>query len=457
MFDRGTRVHMIGIGGTGMSGLAEVLLAMGCRVSGSDREGSVATERLASCGITIQVGHEPRLVDEAEVVVYSSAIKPDNPERARAGERGIRQIRRAEVIGELMRGCTSVGVAGTHGKTTTTSLLGSMLAGAGRRPTILAGGAMRDTGSGAVLGSGELLVVEADEFDRSFLAMSPTIAVITNIDREHLDCYEDLEDIKSAFVSYANSVPADGCVIACTDCPVVEGILPRIERRVVAYGSKANAPYQVRSPISGPEGSTFEAMKDGMLLGRVGLRVPGRHNALNAMACVAAALELGVEFEMAAKTAAAFGGVRRRFETVGIRRGVTVVDDYAHHPREITATLTAAREMGHRRVVAVFQPHLYTRTRDLLEEFVDSLAATDVLVVNEVYGAREGHIDGVSAEAIVDGVRNRGHNAAHYVANKEQIPALLAPLLTEGDCVVTMGAGDIWKSCTALLEELDRG
>ncbi len=448
------RVHCIGIGGAGMAPLAELLLSRGCRVTGSDRERSQRTERLERLGIEVQYGHEPRLVEDAQVVVYSSAIGPDNTERRHATARGLAQIRRAEVLGDLMRGAFSIGVSGTHGKTTTTAMVGHILTVAGMRPTLLVGGEMAETGSHAVVGGEEYVVTEADEYDRSFLALHPTLAAVTNIEEDHLDCYRDLEDIQRAFAQFVSQVPFYGAVILGIDSPAVGSIASSARGEVVTCAVDSDADYRARFELD-PGGATVVTVcHGGEPLGRFELTLPGVHNVRNALTAAVVAMRAGVSFDDVCRAMPCFRGVRRRMEVVGRAAGVVVVDDYAHHPSEVRATLAGLSAMSFRRTVVIFQPHLYSRTRDFLDGFVESLAVSDVLVVVDIYAARESPIPGVSAQAIIDGVRARGHRAAHHVAHPAQAVDLVAPLVREGDVVVFMGAGDIGMSGPRLVEHL---
>lgn len=440
-------VHMVGIGGIGMSSIAEVLLARGYRVSGSDLRRSPVTERLARLGATVHEGHAAEYVEGADVVVYSSAVHPkENPETAEAKRRRIPLIRRAEMLGELMRQKYGIGVAGTHGKTTTTSMVGLVLREAGFDPTIIVGGKVAVFDSSAVSGEGDLIVIEADEYDRTFLRLAPVLAVITSIEADHLDIYSGLEDIKGAFVEFANSVPFFGAAILCIDDPNVRDILARVERRVLTYGTARQA--TVRAEQVAQRGPTvrFSALLEGVPLGQVELRAPGLHNVQNALAAIAVGLELEVPFEKIRRALGAYTGVERRFEFIGEAAGALVVDDYAHHPTEVAATLAAASSgWPERRIVAVFQPHLYSRTRDLQHEFARAFDDADTLVLTDVYGAREEPIEGISGQLLADLASQYGHRDVHYVPDKANLPRYLLGLLEGEDLVITMGAGDIWR------------
>jgi len=444
-------VHFIGIGGVGMSGLAEFLRTAGYTVTGSDRQSSAITKRLESLGITIQYGHAPNLVRDAHLVVYSSAIKEENPERAYARDNKIPVMRRAEMLGELMRMKFSIAVAGTHGKTTTTSLIGQIFNDAGMTPTVIVGGILRRYDTNALVGKGDILVAEADEFDRSFLKMFPSVAVVTNIEADHLDCYSGIDDIKAAFLQFANLVPFYGALVACADEPGVRELLAGYAKTAITYGVSREADYSGRDIRFTGGKTAFTVHKKAQKLGVLELTIPGLHNVKNALAACAVATELGVDFGKIARSLAGFGGIKRRFEIVGQKAGVTVIDDYAHHPSEIAATIAAARSAGYRRVVAVFQPHLYTRTRDFLDGFAQALCAADELVVTAIYQSREEPIAGVNSLAIVEKAKKLGHAHARYIEKKADIAAQLAPECRAGDAVVVMGAGDINKICKDIL------
>jgi UDP-N-acetylmuramate--alanine ligase len=452
------RIHLAGIGGAGMSGLAELLHAYGHTVTGSDREQSPVTVRLEKLGVAIQYDHVPRLVLSADLLIYSSAIREDNPERVYA--RGhCAEMRRAEALGELMRAFTTICIAGTHGKTTTTSLTGAIMTVAGQRPTVLVGGTLIAEGAPVIIGRDSgLLVAEADEYDRSFLAFSPTIALITNIEADHLDCYENLDAIKDAFAAFAARVPFYGAVVCCSDDAGVRAVMPKIDRRarrVVTYGT-ASADFCARNiEFAGGGLPSFDVVSGNRMLGRVTLTIPGMHNVLNALGAIAAAMTMGIDFEPARAALSVFAGVRRRFEIVGRGSKVTVIDDYAHHPGEIAATLDAARRSGFARIIAVFQPHLYSRTRDFLGDFALSLSAADTVIVAPIYKSREEPVPGVSGEAIVAKLRERGFTDAYYVADKREIQTLVESRIIEGAAVVVMGAGDITLTARSLAEALN--
>ncbi|MCL4511510.1 MAG: UDP-N-acetylmuramate--L-alanine ligase [Bacteroidetes bacterium] len=447
MFKSVRKIHMVGIGGIGMSGIAEILLDQGFEVSGSDRQLSEITDRLAKLGAKIYKGHLAKNLDEADVVVYSSAVHQDNPELAAAGEKKIPVIRRAEMLAELMRMKYGIAIAGTHGKTTTTSMTSLVLMEGGLDPTVIVGGKLSSFGgTNARLGHGDYIVVEADEFDRSFLQLAPVIAAITTLEREHLDIYTDIEDIKRAFVEFANKVPFYGFVILCLDESSIQEILPLIRKKVVTYGMNAQSDLRAVNISFDATMSKFNLLRHGKDLGEINLNVPGLHNIKNSIAAIGIGLELGIEFSKVKKAVESFTGVYRRLEIKADVDGVMIVDDYAHHPTEVQATLSALKSgWPQKRVVAVFQPHLYSRTRDFHDEFGKSFLNADVLVVTEIYPAREEPIQGITGELIVNDARSFGHKEAYYVQDKKQLPEFLMKVKKTGDIVVTLGAGDISK------------
>ena len=460
-------VHFVGIGGIGMSSIAEVLLRRGFVVSGSDLRASDVTAHLETLGATVHEGHAAEHVQVADVVVYSSAVRDPlaNPETAEAIRRRIPIIKRAEMLGELMRAKRGVGVAGTHGKTTTTTLVGLVLQAGDLDPTIIVGGKVAVFGSNAVAGLGEIIVVEADEYDRTFLRLAPIHAVVTNIEADHLDIYRDLDDIKDAFVQFANSVPFFGAAILCLDDANVRDVLARITRRVVTYGTSRQATLRAESIEQVGATTQFDVYESAERLGGITLHAPGLHNVRNALAAVAVGLELDLPFATIARGLATYTGVDRRFQIKGEAAmpaapdapagTVLVVDDYAHHPTEVEATLqAAAKGWPERRIVAVFQPHLYSRTRDLADDFARAFYDADVLVLTDVFAAREEPIEGVSGQMLADLAREVGHRDVQYVPDKAQLPVVLAGLVRPGDLVVTMGAGDVYRYGQAFLDRL---
>jgi len=453
------RVHFVGIGGIGMSGIAEVLLNLGFTVSGSDLKATPVTERLARLGARISEGHTGANVRDAQVVVVSSAVPADNPEVVEARRLQVPVIPRAEMLAELMRLKFCVAVAGAHGKTTVTSMIAVMLSEAGLDPTAVIGGRLDAFGSSARLGKGELMVVEADESDRSFLYLLPGLAVVTNIDREHLDHYRDLDEIAAAFVSFMDQVPFYGAVIACFDPPwraTIEPLLPRLRRRVVTYGIEPGADVTGSEVELGPHGCSFEARVRGKPLGRVRLNVPGRHNVQNALAAVAVGLELDLSAAEIIHGLERFRGADRRFQIKARTGGVTVVDDYGHHPAEIRATLAAARLQGASRILAVFQPHRYTRTQALMDDFARCFEGCERAYVLDIYPASEPPIPGVTSKRLVERMHELGFAPGRYVASEAEAVEQILADVRPGDLVITMGAGNVWKVGEALAETLQR-
>jgi len=449
-------IHFVGIGGIGMSGIAEVLLSHGFDVSGSDQRESEITKRLASRGAVIHVGHRAENARKADVVVFSSAVARDNSELLEAREHGVPVIPRAEMLAELMRLKDGIAIAGSHGKTTTTSLVATVLRAADLDPTVIIGGKLNQLGTSAARGQGQLLVAEADESDGSFLHLTPTIAVITNIDAEHLDHYADHEAIKDAFVAFANRVPFYGVVIACLDHPHVQSILPRIDKRVATYGLSAQADYRAVRPEMVGLSTRFDVLRRGEPLGNFEVRMPGMHNVLNTLAVIAVADEVGADPAIVREALRTFEGVQRRFTIVGEASGITVVDDYAHHPAEVQATLEAARHAYNRRIVVAFQPHRYTRTHHLFEELTRAFNAADVVMLTDVYSAGEAPIEGADSAHLVQAMRKHGHRDVHHVPQRADLVAALTGKLLPGDVVVTMGAGSITQTGPELLAALLR-
>jgi len=447
MFHYIKKLHFVGIGGIGMSGIAEILIDQGFAITGSDRAASDNTERLASLGAKVYIGHAAANVEQdVDAVVYSSAVQFDNPELVEAQRRKIPVIRRAEMLAEVMRLKYGIGIAGTHGKTTTTSMVSLVLMEGGIDPTVIVGGRLRGlAGSNARLGKGEFIVVEADEYDRSFLSITPTIAVLTTLETDHLDCYRDLEDIKSAFIQFANKTPFYGFVVLCLDEPALQDIMPKIKKKIITYGLNGQADVQAVDIRHRQNTSSFVVVAGGRDLGEITLQIPGKHNVLNALGAITVGLQLDVPFGRIKAGIEKFTGVFRRWEIKAEAEGVTVIDDYAHHPTEIKATLAGAKAGWRRRVICVFQPHLYSRTRDFYDEFGRSFFNADVLVVTDVYPAREEPIQGVTGELIANAAKEFGHKHVHYIADKRQVPAFLMEQKQPGDMIITMGAGDIWK------------
>jgi UDP-N-acetylmuramate--alanine ligase len=454
MFRPFQHIHFVGIGGIGMSGIAEVLANLGFRVTGSDQKKSEVTARLEGLRVEVTEGHAAENVGDAHVVVRSTAVRDDNPEIIEARRRSIPVIPRAEMLAELMRMKPyTVACAGSHGKTTTTSMVATVLGTAGLDPTFVVGGIVRSYRSNARLGKSELMVVEADESDRSFLMLTPMIAVVTNIDREHMDYYHDMEDVRKCFADFVNKVPFYGAAILCLDDPHVQAVIPKVERRRITYGMSAQADISAHD-ISYDQsfGSTFTVLSGVEALGKVSLRVPGKHNVYNSLAAIATGLELDVPFDTIAHALSEFSGAERRFQFKGEEKGITLVDDYGHHPTEIKATLSAARiGAPNRRIVVLFQPHRYTRTNDLMDEFASAFNNADVLFVTDIYAASEPPIEGVDAEVLTRRIKSYGHKNAEYIGTLENAAASLAEIVREGDLVITLGAGSVHRSGDQLL------
>jgi len=456
MYGKIEKIHFVGIGGIGMSGIAEVLLNLGYKVSGSDLRRSEITERLASLGGEIFYGHLRENVAGADVVVISSAVKNDNPEVQEARENLIPVIPRAEMLAELMRMKYGIAIAGTHGKTTTTSMVATLLGYAGIDPTIVIGGRLNSLGSNARLGQGKFLVAEADESDGSFLKLSPTIAVVTNIDADHLDFYSGIEEIKDTFVEFINKVPFYGLTVLCIDNDNVAAIIPRVNKRFITYGLSAQA--DIRACDIKLEGlsTSFVTQYRGERLGEISFKMPGAHNVLNALAAIGVALELNVSFPVIQEGFRDFGGVGRRFQVKGEVNDIMVVDDYGHHPTEIRATLAAASGGWDRRLVVVFQPHRYTRTKELYDDFVKAFHDADVLILTDIYPAGEEPIEGVTAEALARSVRQHGQKDVTHISDREELVGHLLEILKPGDILLTLGAGNIWQTGELLLQKLGK-
>jgi UDP-N-acetylmuramate--alanine ligase len=447
----------VGIGGIGMSGIAEVLLAHGFQVSGSDVRESDTVSRLRTLGATVHVGHRAENLTYADVVVFSSAVKRENPELVVARERNVPVIPRAEMLAELMRLKDGIAIAGSHGKTTTTSLVATVLREAGLDPTVIIGGKLNALGTNAARGAGDLLVAEADESDGSFLHLSPTIAAITNIDAEHLDHYGDHAAVKDAFVSFANRVPFYGLVVACLDHPHVQDILPRIDKRIATYGLAAQADFRARNPQVKGLTTSFEVLRRGDKLGTFEVRMPGIHNVLNALATIAIADELTVDLAQVKQSLASFTGVQRRFTIIGEHESITIVDDYGHHPAEVQATLEAAQRAYGRRLLVAFQPHRYTRTHHCFDELTRAFNRADALFLTDVYAAGEEPIEGADSAHLAQAIRSHGHRDVTHVGDVTNLTQALAERVRPGDVVLTMGAGNITRVGPELLQRLSKG
>lgn len=457
MFKSIKKIHFVGIGGIGMSGIAEILLNKGFEVSGSDLNLTEVTNRLAELGAKIYEGHSADNVKDVDVLVYSSAVVPDNPEVRAAADRNIPIIKRAEMLAETMRMQYGIGIAGTHGKTTTTSMVGLTLTEGGIDPTIIVGGKLSGLGgTNARLGNGEFIVVEADEFDRTFLKLTPTIAAITTLEREHLDTYKDLDDIKTAFIEFADKVPFYGFVVICLDEPALQDIIPFINKTIFTYGTTAQA--DVRAIDIEYEGfkSEFTVIYKGKELGRIKLNIPGEHYVKNSLVAVTIGMELGIDYKIIKKALEKFTGVYRRFE-IKYKNDILVLDDYAHHPTETSATLSGIRAAWDRRLIVVFQPHLFSRTKDFYQDFGRSFLNSDVFICTDIYPAREKPVEGVTGEMIANITRKYGHKNVIYIPDKKDIPKKLIELKKSGDIIVTMGAGDIWKYGEKFVELLKEG
>lgn len=448
-------IHMIGIGGTGMNGIAEVLLNLGYKVTGSDIQANDATRRLVRLKAGVSIGHKAENIKEADVVVISSAIKEDNVEVREARLRKIPVIPRAEMLAELMRMKYGIAVAGSHGKTTTTSMIATILDRAGFDPTIIVGGRLNTIGAHAKLGEGEFFVAEADESDRSFLYLSPFIAVLTNIDEEHLDQYRNVEEIKKTFVHFANKVPFYCPIILCLDDPNLQSIIPQLERSLITYGFSAQSDIFARDMRFDGFASASTIFHKGRELGRLKLNVPGKHNVLNAMASTAVGLDLDIPPALILEALESYSGIGRRFELKKETRKVMIVEDYAHHPTEIRATLDAAKRGWPRRVVAVFQPHRYTRLSRLMTEFATSFNQADVLILTEIYPAGEEPIPNVSGAVLFEEVKRFGHKDAHFEPDMKKIAGLLKKVVRAGDIVIFLGAGNIYKAIPDFIETLE--
>jgi UDP-N-acetylmuramate--alanine ligase len=455
MLQKKHKIHFVGIGGIGMSGIAEVLLNSGYAVSGSDLQESDATKRLRGLGARIFVGHEEdNLAGNPSVVVISTAVKYANPEVLEARRRHIPVIPRAEMLAELMRMKYGIAVAGSHGKTTTTSMVAAVMSSARLDPTIVIGGRVHMFGTNAKMGEGDFLVAEADESDGSFLLLSPTIAVVTNIDKEHMDFHQSMERLTESFLTFINKIPFYGLAVLCIDDANVLGLTPKVRKRFITYGLSAEADFTAKNLKMSAAGVEFRVVHRGKALGKLRLRLPGRHSATNALAAVAVAQELAISFAKVKKALGAFTGIHRRFEVKGEPRGVLIIDDYGHHPAEIRATIGAIHDSWKRPLTVIFQPHRFTRTRDLFDEFLTAFEGADRLILTEIYPAGEEPIAGITGEALYQALKRKGHIDVEFIAEKSEIAAQLAGRLRRGDIALTLGAGDIYKVGEALVEAI---
>ncbi len=445
MFKRVKKIHFVGIGGSGMNGIAEILLNMGYKISGSDINQSEVTERLKSLGAEISYGHSPENIQYADVLVVSSAVKGDNCEIKAAATEGTPIIPRAEMLAELMRMKYGVAIAGTHGKSTTTSITGEMLAAADLDPTIIVGGKVVNLESSVKLGKGTYLVAEADEYDKSFLKLAPTIAVVTNLEPEHMECYTNFDDLRYAFLEFINKVPFYGAAILCYDDKILKQLIPEIDKRVITYGLSSEANLRAVKISFAENHSKFDVVALDENIGTIETNLIGLHNVKNTLAAIAVGLELGIDFQIIRKALAEFSGVYRRFQIKEKVDDILVVDDFAHHPTELRVTLQAAKLGFNRRIVAVFQPHLYSRTQNFYQEFGKALMYADEIIITRIYPARETPIEGVSAKLIYDAAKDFGHMKVHYIPEKEEIPQRLTEIVQNGDLLITLGAGNIYK------------
>jgi len=447
MFRNVKKIHFVGIGGIGMSGIAELLLNLDYEISGSDINDSDIIQNLINKGAKISTGgHNSKNITDCEVLVYSSAVRENNPELIAARKKGIPVIRRAEMLGELIAVKeTSIAISGTHGKTSTSSMIGSIMNESEHDPTLVVGGLVQTLNTNSLLGMGDMIIVEADEFDRSFLALRPTLAIVTNIELEHTDCYENIEDLQAAFIQFCNSVPFYGGVVVCAESSGVQEIIPEIYRPLTTYGLSEKADYYAKDIVYKNNSATYSVFTKKIKLGYIKLNVPGQHNVLNSLAAIANAIEMDIPFKTIQKGLASYQGVRRRFEIKGNFDGIMVVDDYAHHPTEVTATLGAARNGWDKRIIAVFQPHLFSRTRDFYREFAKAFLDSDILIVTDIYPAREDKIEGIDGELVVKAAKDLGHKNVLYLPNLDDLNTTLDSITKTGDMVIGIGAGTIWR------------
>ena len=448
-------IFFVGIGGIGMSGIAELLHNLAFNISGSDLNENENVRRLKNTGVKVHIGHHPNNINGYDALVYSSAIPKENSEIVRARQKGIPVIKRAEMLGELLNVKeTSIAVGGTHGKTTTSSMIGALLNSAKMDPTLVVGGLVHKFNSNSALGDGEVIVAEADEFDRSFLALKPTINVITNIELEHTDCYKDLPELQKAFIQFCKSVPFYGESIVCVDSPAVREILPFIERPMTTYGRSRDAAYRARKIRFNENKSTYIVSYRKECLGEINLNVPGEHNVMNSLAAVTLGLEMGLSFTEIQRGIRSYSGVRRRFDIKGIHNNIMVVDDYAHHPTEVKATIQAARNGWNKRIIAVFQPHLYSRTRDFYKEFASALLLADYVILTDIYPAREKPIPNISSEMIFGEIQKMKKDCCALVVDLDNLTEEVFKIVKSGDMILTMGAGSIWRYCESIYNDL---
>ena len=455
-FRKINHVYFVGIGGIGMSGIAELLMNLGFQISGSDIIENENVKRLRNLNQKIKIGHDPmNISNDIDLLVYSSAVSIENSEIVRARQKNIPVIRRAEMLGELISlKETSIAVGGTHGKTTTSSMIGTILSWAKKDPTLVVGGLVHNLDTNSKLGSGEIIVVEADEFDRSFLALKPTVAIITNIELEHTDCYDDLNDLQNSFIQFCNAVPFYGEIIVCIDSPAVQNIIKKIERPIITYGRSRDAAYRAKNLRFKENISTYSIFRAEECLGDIKINVPGEHNILNSLAAVILGLEMGLSFEIIKQGIKSYNGVRRRFDIKGNFNDILVVDDYAHHPTEVEATLKTAKSSWSKRIIAVFQPHLFTRTRDFFREFANALQLADIILITEIYPAREEPIPGITSKIIYDEISDKSDKDFHLINDLDDLQVNLDHIIQPGDMLITMGAGNIWRYSNSYVKHL---
>ena len=457
MFGKTKKIHFIGIGGIGMSGMAELLNELGFIITGSDLENSDRLKHLVNKGIKVHMGHDASNINDCDVIVYSSAIKTNNIEITTGNDKNIPTIRRAEMLSELLKiKKISIAIAGTHGKTTTCSMLGCILSESNLDPTLIIGGIVNKFQSNTISGKGDIIVVEADEFDRTFLTLKPTMSLITNLDLEHLDCYENLSDLKKSFTQFANAIPFYGKVAICIDHENTSSILSKIKRPLITFGINEKAEIKASNLIFNENHSSFDLIINNKKIETINIQVPGKHNITNALGAISLALTLDIPISKIKSGLSNYNGVRRRFEIKFILKNeIMIIDDYAHHPSEVSSTLNAAKNGWNKRIITIFQPHLFTRTRDFYEEFAKAFLSSDILIVTDIYPAREIPIPGITAELISKTTLEMGHNNVEYIPNKENIPNRLLEIAQPEDIIMTMGAGDIWRQCDKIYKVLN--
>ena len=458
MFRKTRHIYFIGIGGIGMSGMAELLHKLNFDISGSDINYSERTEKLAKLGITVYKKHSRNQVIGSDVVVFSSAVDLDNPEIQMAKKIGIPVIRRAEMLAELLKvKNTSIAVAGTHGKTTTSSILGSILTEAQLDPTLVIGGIVNKFKTNAISGNGDLIVVEADEFDRSFLLLQPTLSIITNLDLEHLDCYKNMDDLKTAFSQFANSSPFYGLISICIDCPNLYDLAKKINKPIITYGLSQKANYRAINVKFENNSSNFDLMVNETIVANITNKIPGNHNICNALGAISIAAEMEIPFKTIKKGIEAYKGVRRRFEIkYKTKNNIMIIDDYAHHPSEVRATIEAAKNGWGRNIIVVFQPHLFSRTRDFFKEFAESFLEANTILITNIYPGREKPVIGINSKLIFEELKRLGHSSVYEITNIIELPSMIKKISNDNDLVITMGAGDIWRQCKPIYEELNK-